>query len=218
MDLLAMRTRCEERFRDPANDIVTAAEWDSYLNEAYSDVQSQTDLWPSYEATADVTVSAGTASPTITDEPWTVRSVFNVTDDIVMTPLSGLTTPIRRFGDGAGPTPDASDQGEPRWYRMFGKSLEVFPRPAKDTTIRVEYTASLVEELSLDGDVPTHLPQSFHRMLIEGALARAYEDDGNANQARLHWDHYMTYLRRLPGHLLMSRTESNVPIMDTLWS
>jgi hypothetical protein len=61
-------------------------------------------------------------------------------------------------------------------------------------------------------------PSAYHDILIDGALAAAYLDDGNAAQGKEYEDRFTNRLTHMMQSVLMNRTETNQPVRDTFWS
>ena len=61
-------------------------------------------------------------------------------------------------------------------------------------------------------------PTVYHEDLIEGMLALAYLDDGTTAQYQAYWVMFQARIKQMLGDVLLSRTETNVPIRDTFWS
>lgn len=176
MDLSTLRTRAKTRFQDPDGHIYSDDEWDAYLNDAYMDVIDAHAAWPFLETRQTlVVVAAGTGSVALEDDAWRVTSVYNDTDHYPLEPIYGQVD-YRHFY----PDPD-NGSGSPINYRLQANNIEVYPRPAADTTLIVD-TYVPPAELVADADVPV-IPPKYHRSLVYGALAYAYEDDGNPTQA-----------------------------------
>lgn len=208
MDLTALQTRCRTRFRDANQAIVTNAEWLAYLNDAYQDVQAADPHWPWMETrSSSVSVTANARSATLPTGAIGVTAVRSLTDKIKLEPLDGTAEHIRAFPDVAG-TP-----GIPRLYRVFGRTLEVYPVPAVTTTLEVEYNVGATE-LASGTDEPAFKPQ-YHRILVEGALVRAYIDDGAPDQAALHQAAFDSLLADLRYAELGTRTEHFPAIVDS---
>lgn len=61
-------------------------------------------------------------------------------------------------------------------------------------------------------------PEGYHDILIDGALAAAYLDDGNKGQHDAYEARFQTRLTAMANSILQSRTETNQYIRDTFWS
>lgn len=208
MDLATLRDRAEARFRDPSNRIVSTAEWASYLNEAYRDVVIANPYWPFLEQKNEAFIyTAEAAQVNLPADVWKVRSVFNVTDELPLVQLDGSTSHIDAY-------PFADEFFDtPTHYRIYGRTIEIYPRPAVNTTLRIDF-AGTVAELSLTTDEPV-FAEHWHHILIEGALARAYEDDGNYTAADRQWDKFGAMIESMKDDLLSTRGERYPTIADT---
>jgi hypothetical protein len=61
-------------------------------------------------------------------------------------------------------------------------------------------------------------PSAYHDILLDGAIAAAYLDDGNVGQHDKYEARFQTRITGMLNDLLAARTESNQPIRDTFWS
>lgn len=61
-------------------------------------------------------------------------------------------------------------------------------------------------------------PSAFHDVLIEGALAAAYLDDGNFRAHDKCESRFSDRIKSMLASVQLSRTETNQPIRDTFWS
>lgn len=203
-----IRTRCAVRFSDASNQIISDATWKDYVNQRYRMVDAASPFWPWKETrTTSATITAGSRTVAI-PTGFTVMSVFNYTATNKMEPLESGTEALRLW-------PDQTERGTPLNYRVFNDDIEVYPLPDVDTTLYVEYLAS-VTALSADGDTPV-FPSQFHDMLTEGALADAYLDDGNVEQYRIHEGLFQGMLKDLMVSLLDSRNERYTEIVDNYY-
>ncbi len=71
---------------------------------------------------------------------------------------------------------------------------------------------------SLSSSSTPVFPAAYHDILIDGALAGAYLDDGNAAQGTEYEKRFSDRLTHMMYSILMNRTETNQPIRDTFWS
>lgn len=210
MDAATLTTRCATRFRDPNNNIVTAVQWLEYVNETYADVIGASPHWPFLENSANetLTVNAGSRSVALPPGVSRVTAVRNATDDVVMTPVDGRTTHMHAF-------PEQTETGVPQFYRVYGQDLEVYPLPEANTALQVEYPAA--PALLTTGE-PVFAEQ-YHHILVEGALALAYTDDGAPEQSAAHSGRFDTILFRMKNDYLGAGRHDSLPtIVDTWWN
>lgn len=207
MDLDALVARCQTRFSDLQGRAVSEAEWQAYVNDAYSEVISDRD-WPFLETRSSSTViSAGTNSASLPTDVWTVLDVFNNTDGITVLPIHGRNTAREAF-------PDLTATGVPQFYRLFGDTIEVFPSAQANTTLALDYFVHPAELTASDEPV---FPRPFHKILVDGALAYAYDDDGNNQQAAICRARFEQGIVRLVNHLLGARTGNYPQIVDSFF-
>lgn len=206
MNLTALETQCRDRFRDTGQIIYTNADWDNYLNDAYRDVSAAQPYWPYMEQQASLVVVAATSGIALPTDVFHVTAVYNSTDKYLLEPLPGRSEYREEY-----PDPGASS-GTPAHYRLRGGFLEVYPRPTVNTTLLVDHFAPPAA-LAAGGDEPA-FPEQFHPILVSGALAYAYEDDGNAAQAAIHWARYAARLAAMERTLLAVRTSRFEQLAD----
>ena len=174
MQFSVLRTYAAMRFRDVGNTIVSDANWKLYVNTAYGDVLQALPFFPWNELVTTLTYTASTRSQALPTDAWQVLSVFNGTDVWPMVELEGREQYLNLY-------PLQTEIGSPIHYRLFGQNIQIYPLPQNSTALTVEYI-SMPADMSADSDVPA-FPEQFHDLLVIGALARAYRDDGNDDQA-----------------------------------
>lgn len=213
MNLATLRTRCKTRFRDANNDILQDSDWNAYINDVYDDVINDSPWWPFFKATnRNVTYPAQAASINLATalgtDVWRVNEILDLTDRYPLAPLHGGNMVYGAY-------PYADQQfGSPIHYRVYGQTLEVYPRPLSAVTLSIEYMAP-PPDLVADGDVPV-FPEQYHRVLVFGALALAYEDDGNIPQAQAHTKRAEDILEDMKTDLLSTQFE-NYPMIVDVW-
>jgi hypothetical protein len=201
--------RAAARFKDPSNNVVTAAQWLSYCNEAYSDVNAFSPLWPWLE-TSEQTISftAGNREASLPTDVVGVNWAYDTTDDYRLIDQMGR-------GDFFHQDHLRSETGQPVTYRVYGAKMQLNPTPSVNTTVVAE---CIMQPVDLAGGDSPVFPSSFHNILIDDMLAAAYLDDGNPNLAEAHAKRFNDGLERMRNAILLGRTETNQPIRDTFWS
>ena len=207
MDLATLVTRCETRFQDVDNHVFSSDEWKAYLDDAYSEVLAYHPRWPFLEARAtNLVVSSGTNSVDLPAGVWRVAAVFNATNEFPMSQIDGRGEYRQHFPDD---TP-----GHPSVYQVRANKLEVFPYASADTTLHVDHFVHPAG-LTADDDEPV-FPRPYHRILVDGALAMAYSDDGNQESAGIAQQRFMAGIERLKDDLFDARTEFYPIVQDIL--
>lgn len=202
-----LRTRAAVRFRDPDNKIVSDDSWGDYINEAYARVLGATPLWPwNVESRTIFTYAASANTHALLTDSWVVRNVFNLTDQIVMKQEQGWSSYLTRW-----PLTTQS-LGTPSEWQVYGQALEIFPYPARQTCVQIDYM-KIPALLSADGDLPV-FPPSYHHVLVEMALGQAYQDDGEFDQAQAHEARAQAIIKEMMIHLLQSSGNHYPQIVD----
>lgn len=208
MQFSVIRTYCALRFRDVGNNVVTDASWKLYVNSAYGDVLQALPFFPWNELSTTLTYSASTRSQNLPTDAWQVLSVFNATDVWPMVELEGRENFLNLY-------PIQTEIGSPLHYRLFNNALQIYPLPQGSTALTVEYVA-MPADLSADADLPV-FPEQFHDLLVVGAVARAYRDDGNNEQASAYENEFAQMLKPLVVNMGQPRNPRFVEMTDPGW-
>lgn len=204
----ALVARAETRFRDTANDTYSPTEWADYVNDAYLDVLTATPWWPFHEAlSAPLVVAAQATGVALPADVWRVDAVYNLTDDYPLVPSQGRSEHLYSF-----PGPGETEFSIPTHYRIRNNRLLVYPNPARATTLHVEYREPVAILGATDEPV---FPVQYHHMLVEGALGRAYMDDGNPGMSESHMSRFGMLLNQMMDDLLVTRSEAYHELVDT---
>lgn len=204
MNLTQLVDRCETRYQDTNNHVFSAANWQAYVNDAYDEVLTAFSTWPWLEARSTLTVAASANSVSLPNDVWRVLGITNETNKLQMKPIDGRTTARDHF-------PDLSAEGTPEYYRIFGTDVEVFPTAQYSTALTVEY---VLHPGALAANDEPIFPRPYHKILVDGALALAHQDDGHVEQAQLHQSRFDAGIQRLVEDLLSPRAENYPGIVD----
>ncbi len=199
MQFSVIRTRCAKRFIDSSNAIISDADWKDYVNARYRRVQQSSSEWPWKTVRSNaLTINAGVRYATLPTDTFRVTEVLDYTNANVLRPLDGSTS--SGYID-----PGETATGSPTWYQVVGNHLEVYPLPDANITLHVRViTASA--DLSADADLPI-FPSEYADILVEGALADAYYDDGQPLAGKQHEDQFVAILANMKTDLLGSQQE-----------
>lgn len=174
MQFSVIRTYCATRFRDTSNQIVSDNDWKLYVNTAYGDALIAMPFFPWNEASTTLQILANARSVNLPTDVWKVTAVYDSTDQFPMVPLEGRDQVYNEY-------PQQTEVGQPMHYRIFGGQLQVYPLPQSNTNFIVEYSVQPAD-LVADADIPA-FPSQWHDILVSGAVALAYRDDGNPQMA-----------------------------------
>lgn len=172
--------RCEERFGDTSNTIVSAAEWLSYINAAHRQFLRQS-KWAALAAETTAIIAANGRSVALSDAAIQggVLAVFNADGDPLEKQPADL--PIRTINHWT------TRPTSPLYYEIRGGRLSVLPAWAAGGTLTVSYLAA---PAAIGTGTSPVIPETYHDALIAGALAQAYRDDGNPELATHYQDEF----------------------------
>lgn len=212
-------TRAKTRFGDPDNRILQDTDWIAYLNDGYREVNGRHRDWPWHRQFSSylVITSAGTngyaVNGTSNAEVYSVDSVWCIETNQRLYPVETGTS---RFLDSWG-QPDlngAAESGPPMQYRMLGGQLYLYPQPDAVYHITVEGPAS-TPDLSLG--VHPQWPARYGYALVEFALSRAYQDDGNMDWAKSHREVGESMVAAMENDLLAQPLHESYPGVVDDW-
>lgn len=216
--LTSFRTQCAGRFTDPDNNIVAVTggagtrNWTDYINRAYRDVLSASPFWPWNESSEQtLIVAANTRGISLPTGTYQVNWVYDTTNDRRIIPDEGRGSQYR-----GGYQLRSTTAQIPETYKMRNNQLEVYPMPTTSTTFVAEcviYPSDLAT-----GNDTTTLPPAFDSMLIDGALAYAYLDDGNVPQYQANSQSFQNALKNLKAAMLAFRDETYPPVRDAFYN
>jgi len=189
--------------------IITDLVWKDYVNACYRRINGAEPLWPWRETTTTtLTIAAETRSATLPTDVFRVVSAFNSTNKSKLTPTEGIAEHLFQWAS-------QTEDGVPVQYRVFNNQFQVYPLPTILTTFTIEYLVRPAD-LGADGDIPV-FPSEYHDLLVEGALADAYLDDGNLKQQVAHEARYKEQFMQMREDVLSERTERYSEITDNFY-
>lgn len=159
------------RFAAQGFEYLSTAELGEYINDSYLLDICEDEDWPFLEETA-----TGVA-PLVIENLRAVEYVVNSTQ-------KNSLVPIDRRHLIADVDTDLTTAGTPTyWYLTAGNTVNVYPANTSDK-LSVRYWKVPAE---LSGTATPLLPSRFHSLLVDGAVARAYEnsDDYELREAKI---------------------------------
>lgn len=188
-------------FKARGFDYLATSRCENYVNDSYVlDICEQSD-WPFLEKSTE-----GKAPLEISDLS-AVRYVIDVTQEVKLKPLKQ-----DRITDDYGVNLVVS--GNPAFYYLEGgDTVKVYPASTSDT-ISVAYwkTAS-----RLNGTETPIFPERFHSLIVDGAVARAYEDSDDyelANAAKDRFNARLTSMQEALTDLQHDGPDDHIVITD----
>lgn len=172
-----MIDRCEERFGDTGNAVISATEWLAYVNAAYR-AFLRTAKWPNLQAEVTATIAANGHSVAIP-----AAALQGGILDVFLTGGAEGARPLE-------PQPADLPQRNirhwrarptsPLYFQQRGGRISVLPAWLAGGTLTLSY---LTAPTALAVGTSPVIPETYHDALISGALAQAYRDDGNPELA-----------------------------------
>ena len=198
MQFSVLRSYAATRFRDTGNVVVLDTDWKNYINDVYGDVLSRCTYFPWNEGTVTLTFAPSTRAQPLPLDVWQVTAVWDQTNQFPLVPLEGRNQVYQEY-------PQQTEVGIAQHYRIFNKNLQIYPLPAAQTLYTVEHTVRPTD-LVADADLPV-FPAPYHEMLVDGAVALAYRDDGNLQMSAAYQSDYEEQVKRLLVDLMQPRND-----------
>lgn len=205
----ALVTTAGSRFKDPSNNVISAAEWSEYLNTCYAFVNAASAVWPWLEVVAPGTLAfaQGTATAALPGDVLTIQNAWNTTDDFPLVPLVGDRQQLTIYDT------NNAQQGMPTNYRLVGGSMIVYPVPDHAVSVKIEY---LLGPTALSTTIEPVWPEMYHRILVTGMLSLAYGDDGNPKEAERRWALFEKEIGQMMRQVLSTR-DQGYPGIEDAW-
>ena len=213
MTTLATLTQlAANRFADPNFNVWTQDNWCDYVNQAYQKVNGSTPLWPWLEAqNALCSFDVGDRELALPDTGYAttyqVHFAYDCTHDEPLRP------DMQRGHTWHSGQQLNSTTGMIQTYRVVNNCLALYPLTDEAVTVMLEYVA-YPAPMGCD-DSPAFAYD--HEMLIDGAAALAYLDDGNMDQYNARWAKFEQSIKDMINSQLAFRTETYQEIMDSWW-
>lgn len=172
------------RFRAEGFDYLTTSQALEFINDAYQVDICDAEDWPFLEAE-----TTGSAPLTISD----LRSLKYVGNSVSEVPLRPRDT-----GDLNSLNWNLQEAGDPRYYYITGgTTIKVFPTSTNSLLVRYYKTPA-----KLTSSTSPLLPERFHSLIVDGAVARAYENSDDYELAQSKEAKFQTRLGRMREALL----------------
>lgn len=173
-------------------DYLSSSRAENYLNDAYLVDICEEEDWPFLED-----VKEGPAPLEIAD----LRAIEYVTNATQVTKLDPLLR--SRITDDW--NPDLTQVGTPSLYYVTkGTTVNVFPVSTDEIAVRYWKVPT-----RLSGNATPLLPERFHSLIVDGAVARAYEDSDDYELAQAAKDRFDARLAKMAESLGMLQHDSS---------
>lgn len=143
-----------------------------WINEAQVDISKQNQV---LQTTATMTVTAGTATYSLTSVSPKIDSLASILLDgrrVGNTPISQAEESIS-LAD-----PEGTETGAPQFWYAWGGDITFWPKPNRNYTMTIRYTAQPEDVTTTESDVLS-LPNECFTDIVNFVLMKAYEMDEN---------------------------------------
>lgn len=210
MNLGALRSRAQQRFRDTGGLLIGTTTWNEHLNFSYREFL-RAGRWPFTTAFEDIDVTANIRrvdleaalppEPDAAEVLSGLENIYDTTNDSVVQPfpVGGMAWRLRRHLENQSP-------GEPAFYEVIGRDLMLIPPPRVNVTLRLYYFND-PPELEDDSDEPV-IPLRYQDAIVSGAVAKAHEDDQNRESADKYLAEFAAIVQQAVAELIPGQTEA----------
>jgi hypothetical protein len=165
-------------------DYMSTGEAELLINDAYLVDIATVENWPFLEAQRETT------APVTIENLETIELVVDMTQGVKLHPLD-----LRNLTDDY---PLRQETGTPSFYYVAEGVMNVYPVNTTDTLL-VRYRAA---PTALTGNATPIIPTRFHSLIIDGAVARAYEGSDDYELAQSAATTFQSRLQRMREVLL----------------
>lgn len=182
--------------------IVSDADIDIFINEAYQEINREAD-WPFLRAQTTLTTSSNVATyslPAGVSEN-AIASVAILSNDVNRRQLR----PRSRYSTDDSPGPYLI--GRPKEYSVWDGVVELYPTPDASETINIRYFSEIAN-LSSGSDVPV-FDAKFHSLVAYGASVRVLIREGDETERRGYYNlQFKDGMEQMKGDYLTERDRS----------
>lgn len=179
-----------------------------FLNDAYYDICSR-EPWPFLEAESDIATVAATATLTLPTDYNKTLSLINLTTGITL-------LPDRREAVQKTFAPNLTQSGQPGYYYFLGTSqMNLYPVPDRAYTLRLTYVRRPTALVAGTGGTATPIfPVPFHRLVVLGALVRAFSMEDELETAQAFAEQYEDRIQKMRDDLWTRQFDKPDYIVD----
>jgi hypothetical protein len=202
MNLSALRSQVRSLTGIQSTDIISNADLNIFINEAYLEICRESD-WPFLRNQTTLTLSSGNADyalPAGVGEN-AIASIVALADDSNRRQLR----PRSRYSTDDSPGPMRT--GHPLEYSCWRDYITFYPTPQVAETLTFRFFLEPVE-LSSDSDTPI-IPAKFQSLVAYGASVRVLIREGDETERRTYYNtQFLNGLNQMKNDLLSERDRS----------
>lgn len=202
MNLTQLRSHVRNLTGIQSTAIVSDAELDIFINEAYLEIMRESD-WPFLRDETTLVMVPGTASYTLPAGVGenSIASIAVLTNDTNRRQLR----PRSRYATDDSPGP--YNIGRPKEYSVWRGYIEVYPTPQEAETLTIRYFSEPAS-LSSGSDSPL-FEAKFHTLVAYGASVRLLIREGDDTERRAFYNaQFVNGLEQMKGDYLIERDRS----------
>lgn len=202
MNLSALRSHVRSLTGIQSTDIISNADLNIFINEAYLEICRESD-WPFLRNETTLNLTSGTSNYSLPSGVGenAIASIVALADDTNRRQLK----PRSRYSTDDSPGPMSN--GYPLEYSCWKGYITFYPTPQASETLTFRFFLEPTE-LSADSDVPL-FEAKFHSLIAYGASVRVLIREGDDTERRTYYNaQFMNGLNQMKNDLLSERDKS----------
>lgn len=202
MNLGQLRTYVRSLTGIPSTDIISNADVNQFINEAYNEILREAD-WPFLRASTTLNITNGVASYALPANVYEaqIASVSVLSDDTNRRQLR----PRNRYTTDDSPGP--LNVGKPMEYSTYIGNIQFFPTPDASEVVTFRYF-TIIPEMSIDADAPI-FDSKFHNIIAYGAAIKVLFREGDDTERRkFYTEQFYRGIDQMKTQLLSERDRS----------
>lgn len=186
----------------PSTDILSNADLNQFINEAYNEILREAD-WTFLRAITTLNLSNGTATYALPANVYegqiaSVSVLSNDTNRRQLRPRNQYTT-----DDSPGPL----IIGKPMEYSIYNGNIQFFPTPDTNEVITIRYF-NVISPMTADGNTPI-FDSGYHNIIAYGAAIKVlYREGDDTERRKFYTEQFYRGLDQMKIQLLSERDRS----------
>lgn len=202
MNLLNLRTYVRSLTGIGSIDILSTADANQFINEAYNEILRESD-WPFLRSFTNLTINSGTATYSLPANVFEgqIASVSVLSNDTNRRQLR----PRNRYSTDDSPGPLST--GNPMEYSVYNGAVQFFPVPNATEVVTFRFF-NILPEMTVDSDTP-FFDSKFHNIVAYGAAVKVLYREGDDTERRKYYtEQFYRGIDQMKTQLLSERDRS----------